>query len=103
MGHASDGKEAHEEPRAMPAMRQECLPLPEEEVRQLRVPGEEDEELQLVQEVAPQALPGHWPHAVLEDHASPLQEQLPRRHHTSSAHEESLSCVRALVINARPR
>merc|ERR1719171_2799771 len=64
------------------------LPLPEEAVRELRVPREEDAQLQLGAEG--QAPQGGWygPHAPPEDPAAALQERLPRGHDPAAAQEE---------------
>jgi hypothetical protein len=89
--NSSIWSEALENPRSMPSMRENNLPLLEEEVCQLRVPCCQDEEIRrLGQKSQSQKRRGHRQNELHERHPQKSQKRIQRRKDSQTHHQKSL-------------
>lgn len=87
--------EALENTRPMPSMRENDLPLLEEEVCQLRVPGCQDEEIRrLGQKSQSQKRRGNWQNELHERHPQKGQKRIQRWKDPQTHHQKSLMTMK---------
>merc|ERR1712205_67442 len=84
-----------------PPLRPHLLPHPEEGVLGLRLPLGAHEELPVGEEDDSQEEPRHWPHALREGPAAPLQERLPGE--DAGAEQEGRVLVSVALIACHKR
>ena len=87
----ADPKDAH----VLPPLRPHVVPPSEEGVQRLRLPVGAQQALQLGREDDSQEEPRHWPHALREGAAAPLQERLPREGEPPQTAIRTGACSRA--------
>lgn len=95
----ADPKDAH----VLPPLRPHVVPPSEEGVQRLRLPVGAQQALQLGREDDSQEEPRHWPHALREGAAAPLQERLPREGEPPQTAIRTGACSRACQATQRSR